>query len=101
MNSKTEKAISILLDFAAGGEFVSELNGYEADERDIPGTNVRVVRILHDYSEAPRVVRLEQGERRTGEAFLDMKGSIEEIYNADALLKAASMIEALANNQSK
>ena len=79
-----------LLAFAASGDFVSELNGYEADERDIPGVGLRVVRLTQEDESRPTALRIERDGECLAWATVDADGRIIKLYN-DELLKAAAL----------
>jgi hypothetical protein len=81
-----------LLAFAASGEFVSELNGYEADEKDIPGAGLRVIRLTQEDESRPTALRIERDGECLAWATVDADERIIKLHNAELLNAAALKI---------
>ena len=82
-----------LMAFARDGDFVSELNGYEADERKIPDAPFVVCHLEGvGRSGSDRSVKIECDGKPVAWVTLDEDEAVLDAFNKDLLLKCHTLI---------
>ena len=90
--TKLELAVFNLIEFASNGEFVSELNGYEADERPIDGTPYRVCKIVNDNDDGEVALRIENNGEILAWATVNTNQTIVRFSNSKILIYVAGLL---------
>jgi hypothetical protein len=81
-----------LLEFAIAGQFVSELNGYEADEHDIPNSSYTVCHLAMEGSDRPAAVRIEENGNVVAWATVNDKNTVLATSNPDMLIQCHELL---------
>ncbi|MFO8153811.1 hypothetical protein [Thioalkalivibrio sp.] len=86
-----QEAASRLYHYATTGEFVSELNGYEAYERPIPGTSFVAVRMFAEDESRPAAIRITHDGEIVAWATLDDALEILDVSAPEILVRMAAL----------
>ena len=87
-----KEAVWSLLVYAANGELCSQLNGYEADERDISDTEFRVCRLLKEDDARPTELRIERDGDIIAWATVDDDGNPIDVDNESTILTCGNFL---------